>query len=162
MDGEMIAWDSCVFLAWFKQEKDKPLGEIERILNDIANGKQKLIVSVICCTEVLDEAGATDAGSQFKGFIKRKNVIPANVDFRVAELAATFRERVTAEVKAGRMTHGLKAPDALIAASAVIYRASILHSFDPVLRRLSGTSFINELVVDIPGSDNPQKLLDWE
>src|SRR5436309_1117421 len=94
-----IAWDSCVFLAWFKQEADKPLDQIEMVLKLIEKGRITLVVSAICAAEVLNESGGSDAGKQLLGFIKRDNVIPADADMRIAELAARMRESVIEAVK---------------------------------------------------------------
>ena len=88
-----IAWDSCIFLAWFNKEEDKKLHDVELILQDIDSGKNVLLVSVVCCAEVLDRAGESTAGTQFREFVKRSNVIVANVDWRIAERAAVFRHR---------------------------------------------------------------------
>src|SRR5687767_2575330 len=87
------AWDSCVFLAWFKAEQDKPLAEIEELLNDIAVARLTLIVSAIVGAEILDCTAHSPIRTSFAKFMKRENVVAANVDFRIAELAATIRER---------------------------------------------------------------------
>ena len=146
----LVAWDSCVFLAWFKREADKPLDEIENLLRAIQSDLARLLVSVICCAEVLDEAGRSDAGTQFRGFCRRRSVILANVDMRVAEKAAEYRQRVTEAVKAGKLTRGLKAPDALITATAKIYRADVLHTFDADLLALSESQLIDGVRIERP------------
>jgi predicted nucleic acid-binding protein len=132
-----ILWDSCIFIAWFNGEADKPLAEIERILRSVTDGKANLLVSAICLAEVLDLAGESDAGTQFRGFIKRPNVILANVDHRVGALAGDIRVAARAASVAGLLSQSVKIPDALIAATAIIYKADELHTFDPVLLEAS-------------------------
>ena len=53
--AKVISWDSCVFLSWFKQELDKPLADIEEYLKMISNEDIRLLVSVVCAVEVLDQ-----------------------------------------------------------------------------------------------------------
>lgn len=43
----LIAWDSCLFLAWFNQEADKPLEDMGQLLTDVDKGRLTLLVSVI-------------------------------------------------------------------------------------------------------------------
>jgi predicted nucleic acid-binding protein len=146
-----------LFLAWYKRETDKPLGFIRMLLDQIANDRLTLLAPVLCCAEVLNEAGQSDARTQFVGFLERPNVIPANVDIRVAERAAVFRERAIEALNRGEIQKGIRAPDAIIAATAVIYRASVLHSFDPVLLSLSGSEIIDGLKVSVPADPTGQQ-----
>lgn len=39
-------WDTCVFIAWMAQEQDKPLADIEVVVEEINSGKAVLIVPV--------------------------------------------------------------------------------------------------------------------
>jgi predicted nucleic acid-binding protein len=149
----MISWDSCVFLAWFNNEEDKPLGEIQRTLQGLADKKAKLLVSAVCAAEVLNETGQSTAGTQFAGFVKRENVIVANVDMRVAVLAAELRQHAIEAVKCGEIEKSIKAPDALIVATAMIYKAAELQTFDPFLLALNGKPFVKGLPV-IPPDDS--------
>jgi predicted nucleic acid-binding protein len=146
------AWDSCVFLAWFKAERDKPLAEIEELLNDIAKARLTLIVSAIVGAEILDCTAHSPVRNQFREFMKRQNVVAANVDFRIAELAASIRERANDAIARKVITKGLKAPDALIAATAITYRVDVLHTFDPDLLNLDQTSIVDGLRITEPTS----------
>jgi predicted nucleic acid-binding protein len=150
--GPLIAWDTCVFLAHFNQEADKPLEEIKGILDEVAKGKKALLVSAIVRAEVLNKVGKSNAGTQICEFCKRSQVAMASADFRIADEAAAIRERVFEEMAAGRMKTAVKAPDALIVATAILYKATALHTFDPVLLGLSGHSAVKELAIVQPGS----------
>lgn len=154
--SRIIAWDSCLFLAWFNQEMDKPLDAMARILDDVKRGRLTMVVSAICLAEVLDETDKSDAGQKMIQFTKRSNVIAAAADFRIAERAAKFRQRAK-EITAGKKNEkSIKAPDALIAATAVVYSASELHSFDPILLRFSNTAVLDNLIVDDISDDQPR------
>jgi predicted nucleic acid-binding protein len=146
-DTGKIAWDSCIFLAWFNQEDDKPLDEIAALLRMVESGKLVLYVSAICAAEVLDLAGESDAGTKFSAFLKRDYVVPVNVDFRIAQRAAQFRQRIKSALDRGEVSRGLRAPDAIIAASAVIYRVPVLHTFDPDLLVLRCLGFFGQWIL---------------
>lgn len=155
----LLAWDSVIFLAWFNEEDDKPLAVIDFLLREIASSRVNLLISSICCVEVLDRTGTSDAGTQFKAFSKRPNIVRANCDWRVAEKAAEIRQKVTAEVNAGRMAKGIEAPDAIIAATAIVYRATELHTFDPILLELDNSPLVDFLPIARPRSPSGHRLL---
>ena len=147
--ANLVSWDSCVFLGWFKQEPDKPLADIEAYLKAIAAGKVNLLVSVVCAVEVLDQ-DTGDYGNQFQEFMKRTSVTALNTDMRVAKQAAIFRQNGARARKLGIINDGFKAPDAMIVASAYVYQAEVLHTFDPVLLALSETEYVNGLRIEHP------------
>ena len=139
----LICWDSCIFLAWFKKETDKDLDAIEHYLRQVSDGKLNLLVSAISYAEVLDNTSTkSTVGSQFRLFVKRPNVVMANVDERVGLLAAEIREATLLALAAGKISQGIKIPDALVAATAVRYKALEIHTYDPVLREISGWEVI--------------------
>ena len=82
----------------------------------------------------------------------------ANADFRIAEVAATYRERAVEAITSRERTEGIKAPDALIVATASVYRASALHTFDPVLLGLSKSPIVGGLQIEIPPADTDYPL----
>ena len=91
-----IFWDSCVFLAWLKEEKNKPLEDIRAFIADIEGEKILLHVSVLSYTEVLDifkidEPLAGTAGTRFRRWVKRQGVDVLDVDPRIAERAADLK-----------------------------------------------------------------------
>lgn len=72
-----------------------------------------------------------------------------------AEEAAEFREMSKAAQILGLLNSGFEAPDTLIAATAVHFKADVLHSFDPVLNDLSGSEVIGGLIVTPPTYEYP-------
>jgi predicted nucleic acid-binding protein len=147
-----MAWDSCVFLAWLQNEQEKPLADIRELLRDVSEKKVVLVVSAVVVAEVLDRAGESDAGTQFRDYAKRSNILRANVDFRIAERAALIRERAIKALKEQRIEKSIKAPDALIVATSLIYKADILHTFDPVLLSLDEHPVVEGLKISEPSS----------
>lgn len=143
-------WDSCVFLAWFKKETDKPLAAIEEMIRRVVRNKSTLLVSAISFAEVLDQAGKSDAGTQFRGFVKRTNVIVADADTRIGSMAADIRIAGLEALAEKRISQGVKIPDALIAATAVIYKAQILYTFDPVLKEISEWPCVRNMPIVAP------------
>src|SRR4051812_12367186 len=108
---QRIAWDSCIFLAWFKGEEDKPLAEIEELLSDISLEKITLVVSAVVGAEILDRAGHNPVRNMFRVFMKLPSVIGANVDFRVSELAADIREKAREAEAKNQIKQSVRAPD---------------------------------------------------
>lgn len=139
----IYCWDSCVFLAWFKQESDKPLGDIALVVNEIDARKATLLLSVTTYEEVLDEEGS-DAVRKFRDYLKRSTVETANVDMRVAEKVADIRNTAKAEGM------NIKVPDAQIIATAIIYQADVLHSFDDKVLRFDRSPIVDGLKIVKP------------
>ena len=133
----IYCWDTDVTLAWFKAEQDKPLADMESVVNDIAGNKATLLLSVITYAEILDTARSGNAAQLFRAFCKRSSVFLAGVNLRIAEKAAEIRERGE---KVGRK---IKTPDAFIMATAIVHAATVLHSFDMV--NLNGSPIVENL-----------------
>lgn len=134
---KLIAWDSCIFLAWFKREEDKPLDEIKELLQRVEKQSLSMLVSAISLAEVLDKTGVSDAGTKFRAFVRRPEVVLANVDHRVGAMAGDIRIEAIKAAEEGRMKTSIRIPDALVAATAITYKAAELHTFDPVLLEAS-------------------------
>ncbi|MCC6124140.1 MAG: PIN domain-containing protein [Pirellulales bacterium] len=130
----LICWDSCICLAWFQNETDKALDMIQTMLDKISKGELNLLLSAVSFAEVIDRAKDSKPGTEFEGFVKRPNVTVANVDERVGRIARIIREDALQAHDAGKLKQGVKIPDALITATAVLYKATELHTYDSVLR----------------------------
>lgn len=143
----VYCWDSCTVLAWFKQEKDKPLDDIALVIQEIENDRAVLLVSTILLTEVLDTAKSGSAAADFRNFIDRSSVRLADVDPRVAEKAANLRAKVLDNKK---YTRKLRTPDAIILATAIIYDADVVHSLDRDFLRLSNTDDAERMTITKP------------
>jgi len=153
-DEPVILWDSCVFLAWLKEEKDKPLDDIREFIKDFEAGKKALQISVLSYAEVLDivkpnEPLAATAGTRFRQWVKRPSVEVLDVDPRIADKAGELKEKTIA-LRATVPKAVLKIPDALIAATAMIYEADILHTFDPDMLNVAPHGIFGTLSVTMP------------
>lgn len=141
----IYSWDTNVIVAWFKGEEDKPLNDIELVFREIEAKKADLVVSIVTYTEVLAFGEMAQAADNYREFLKRPNVLQVNVDPAVAKKATEIREACKV---AGRKC--LKMPDATVAATAVLYKANVLHTFDDTLLGLSRTAIVNGLLIEKP------------
>ena len=115
-------------------------------LEDIAKGRVTLLLSAINYAEVLNNTRDSKAGTDFRQFVNRSNVIRASADFRVAELSSAISERTMGDPAA----KGVKPADALIAATTIIYHASELLTFDDALLKAGGTPHLDHSVTSKP------------
>jgi predicted nucleic acid-binding protein len=143
-------WDSCLFLAWLKDEERKA-GEMDGVRDIIQRMKRrdaKVMTSVLTTIEVLSSRIPVGMDTLFKDLIKRLN--RQSVDIRVAAIAHDLRNYYAL---AGR---SLKSPDAIHLATAILYRADEFHTFDDQLIALSGNVGGNKLIVCKPETKSPQ------
>ena len=140
-------WDTSVILAWLCEDETYPLNDIDLVVREIERSSKSassLLFSVTTVSELLDIIPGSDAQDSFQRFCERRNVRVANVDMGIAAKAAQIR---TAALATGRK---LKTPDAQIIATAIIYRADVLHTFDKKLLALSGTATVDGLTIVSP------------
>jgi predicted nucleic acid-binding protein len=129
----LFYWDTCIWLAWFKNEKRAP-GEMEGIqeqVDSFEKGEIVLTTSVVTLTEMLDLKNKLSAAVQrkFQAFFYRRDLIRVGVDIRVAELARDLRDHYFLEnQKDGLPTIGLG--DAIHLASALHIKADRFITFD--------------------------------
>ena len=129
---ETYYWDTCVFIAWLKNEglPNRSLDEIEGIrdvVSKIEKGTVKLITSAITIAEMLEcdmPPGATDL---FKSLLQRRMMVTISVDIKVAGLASNLRSYYK---KSKEHEKTLCTPDALHLATAILYKADEFHTFD--------------------------------
>lgn len=136
MAGKSIFyWDTCIFLAWFKDE-NRPNGEIEGV-NAIAEMVHRnhaiLVTSTIIEPEILKSTLNEQALQRFENLFKRKNFRKIAADSRVMKLSAEIRDFYKQQGN-----NRLKTPDAIHLASAILYAANEFHTFDEALLSLSG------------------------
>ena len=141
MSGEVprFYWDSCVILAYLKNEVDKhgeSIPHIRKILSDNRAKKNQIIGCQIVRTEVFEYKLSSKAEESFRGFYSYgKNQI-WDVDGRIAMLAREIREHysrhpiilTTAKGKENR--RGIKTPDAIHLATAIHNKCDVFHTLD--------------------------------
>ena len=144
-------WDTCLFLAWLKDENRKS-GEMDGVREIIERAKRrevKLMTSVLTPVEVLSAKIPAGMDTLFKELMKRMN--RQGMDIRVASLAHDIRNHYA--LKNEKIP---KTPDAIHLATAILYRANEFHTFDEQLIGYSGNVGGNKLIVCKPESKRPQ------
>lgn len=134
MSGSKAAyyWDTCLFLAWLKNEITRKAGEMDAIASmiDRFNKRQiSLMTSVITITEISSAKLPAGTEGLLEDVMQRSNFTRLAVDIRVAKLARDIRNWYLArEEQYGGST--VTVPDSLHLATAVLYRAREFQTFD--------------------------------
>jgi predicted nucleic acid-binding protein len=137
-------WDTSVFIAWLKEEPDKPLADIEAVVSELDAKKAVLVVPVTVFTEMQPSKFTTEQWDRFQKTVRRSNVVVANTTPAIAQKGSPLRDRAEAE---GRK---IKTGDATIIATAIAYRVDALHTFDPRLINLNGSRIVEGLRITQP------------
>jgi predicted nucleic acid-binding protein len=144
-------WDTCLFLAWLKDEPRKS-GEMDGVREIIERAKRRdcrIMTSVITSVEVLQATIPAGIDTLFVGLMRR--ITRVAVDVKVAQLAHDIRNHYQ---KAGGRK--LETPDALHLATAILYRSDEFHTFDENdLIPLSGNVAGHRQVICMPKAVNP-------
>lgn len=119
----VIYWDTCVFIAWLKDEKDKWPPAIWQGIQDVADlvqiGQIILVTSTLTRTEVFLGTLTLEQKQKFAGILRRKNVQEVAPHMRIADRASAIREK-----------HKIKTPDAIHLATAILYGVDEMHTMD--------------------------------
>ncbi len=139
---DLYYWDSCIFMAWLKDEARKP-GEMEGVRGVVARwnkGEVRIITSTIMLTEVTPAQIPEPALSVFDKALRRRTL----------------------------KVVGVATPDALHLATAIIHEADEFHTFDGGddnktlgLLGLSGNVAGHKLKIDKPPQP-PQGEMDFD
>lgn len=123
-------WDSCLFIAWMKDEK-RPPGDMEGLAEVVAmvDAQDCLIVtSVNTRGEVLDSTLTSAAREQFKNLLCHPSFTFADVSLPISELASQIRDFYNAKKP---QSIKVKLPDATHLATAIAYKdIDEFHTFD--------------------------------
>lgn len=151
-------WDTCLFLAWLKDEERKT-GEMDGVREIIERSRRrevKIITSVLTTVEVLSAKIPVGMDTLFSGMMKRIGRI--SMDIRVASIAHDLRNHYAQQ---GGKT--LSTPDAIHLATAILFRADEFHTFDGEgsskslgVVPLSGNVGGHKLTICKPVARNPQ------
>jgi predicted nucleic acid-binding protein len=150
-------WDSCIYLAWIKGE-DSHGRQYKEALRQIAHenfeGKNIIITSTITQIEVLDAKLTDEQKEQFRKTFRSQTHIQYDVDPPIAQKARQFREQTLNHISGKK----LSTPDAIHLATAAIYNAAEVHTFDDGqkdkktlgLLELNGDASVDKIVICKP------------
>lgn len=146
----IIFWDTCITLAWLKDEKIWPLPVLKG-MKDVADlvsaNDAYLLLSTLMRVEIFMGRLTTEEKQKFSSLLRRSNVREVAPDMRVTDRASAIREYYN--------TRGNKvaAPDAIMLATAVLYKADEMHTldgFDPAGVKHTGILALNLNVAGYP------------
>ena len=122
-------WDTCLFLAWIKDEQRKE-GEMNAVRDLIDRQKRreiKIITSTLTSVEALQSHLPAGMERLFNDFMKR---IPRiGLDTKIASIAHDIRDHYqrNKDQNGGKL---LTTPDAIHLATAIMHRVTEFHTFD--------------------------------
>ena len=91
---KLLYWDSCIFLAWLKDERrpgDEMAG-LGSIAREIEKKNFSVITSVITIAEILTGRSSEEVVTEFGKLFQRSNFQMINVDERIATKASEIRK----------------------------------------------------------------------
>lgn len=125
-------WDTCIFLAWLKNEQSRKPGEMSGVfdcLNKFKRRELSLMTSVLTLTEITIAKIPAGVETLLETAMQRPNFTKISVDLKVARMARDLRNYyLTQPEKYSGKT--LSVPDSIHLASAILYRATEFHTFD--------------------------------
>ena len=132
-------WDSCLFIAWLKDEQNRKPGEMDGVRDYIERLKRReivIITSTLTFVEVREAKIGAGGFEMFESVMQRKATQRVSVDTKVAKLAGNLRDYYSArQDEYGGRT--LTVPDAIHIATAIINKANEFHTFDEKNRHCS-------------------------
>lgn len=126
----LIYWDSCIFLAWIKNEQDKGpevLSGIEELVNHIQKNQIILITSVLTTAEILESTLDDKQAAVFDEVLKRRNVQVVDTTGPIWNLTHDIRNHYK-QIKDG--LHTLSTPDAVHLATAINEGVDVFYTTD--------------------------------
>lgn len=125
-------WDSCLFLAWLKNETTREAGEMDGVRDVVEKVKRReadLITSALAYAEIYAADLPVGVPNLFRDLMRRRNVSTIAVDVPIATFASELRKHYT--MRAAEFNgKTISVPDAIHLATAILYKAEEFHTFD--------------------------------
>ena len=120
---DIIYFDSCVFLAWLKDEEEHA-DIIASLFDDASKGNLKILTSALAIAEVLNIQGfkspiPKDQRDQVKSLFANEWIIPKGVNRRLAEMSQDLV-----------WEYGVSPKDGIHVATSIAYEIPILYTYD--------------------------------
>ncbi|MEE9443509.1 MAG: type II toxin-antitoxin system VapC family toxin [candidate division Zixibacteria bacterium] len=128
----LVYLDSCIFIAWLKNEQrknpeeTKGISEIMRLIDD---NKVRMITSAVTRAEVLRCTLSVKAQRDFDNVLQRRNVVVASTDHNMYTLTHDLRDFYQ-NIKDQENLPTLSVPDAIHLATAIHYEVETFYTFD--------------------------------
>ena len=123
---KLLYWDSCIFLAWLKDEEraEGEMAGLASIVKEVEKKNFSVITSVITIAEILAGRSGEEVVEEFRKLFERSNFQMINVDERIATKASEIRghriERAEMEKKSS-----IKLADSIHLATAITFKRSL-------------------------------------
>ena len=124
-------WDTCIFLAWLKNETTRKPGEMDgvrEVINRFKKRQLSIMTSVLTITEISSAKLPAGTEGLLEQVMERPNMSKLSVDIKIARLARDLRNHYIAKNGGSGMT--LTVPDSLHLATAILYKPTEFHTFD--------------------------------
>lgn len=138
-DPPLYCIDTCIDIDWLTADKAAPLQDILDVIQEIEEKKANLLVPVIAYVEVMEAKHAGKAITQFRGFLKRSNVIPVDVTIPLADKAEAIRSAAW-KLKPKR---SIRSADAIFIAASILFKATMLVTRDDKMLSLDGHGIVD-------------------
>lgn len=126
----VIYWDSCVFLAYIKDEEDRAEGEmagVYAVANEVFEKKIQLMTSAVVFYEVRRARLNDECRARFDKIFDLSNVTVVELSPAIGDRAGQLADYYQ-NLDDGRK--GLSRNDAYHLATAIAYEVTVFHTFD--------------------------------
>jgi len=128
---ETLYWDSCIFIAWLKDEA-RPNNEMDGVyecVSDVTRGRARIITSVLTKTEVFESDLDQETADKYSRLLLHRSCQLVDNDLRVSTLARELREHYAQQSRVDGQPV-LTVADAVHLATAIHYRTAAFWTFD--------------------------------